>query len=374
MEFIYNLPYFLQARSLDDPIATTDITGVREIDWQILSDLDDPQDIIAACTANKSLTQICQQESFWRAKVEDFFGKRMVALNTRKKRNGEISYYKQYATLYSWYARHHGIGDVDSINFEDIINLMMTFPEDKDILLWLMQYDEYKSKVIEFLNNIDDEVLDNYGMRFSYPRMIPFLYDQGIINFKDDEEVLSIYLEYVSIEAPGIVNLFFESKIPDDVNLDFLASDAARSNNVYLLYKLYQKDESLINRSVVRQIWDHVRLLNSAMRTKNLDIIRFAVEVLEADPRDGDWRHVLYKSEVDKDFLEELYKLGFRPQINTLAYAIEENASEEVLDYLLSINAPTFDVNNTDLSMHMINPQTRAWLVKHQDKFPKLEL
>ena len=66
-------------------------TGVRELDWNILLELD-YQSLARACQANIEINRICQDDSFWKAKVRHEFGV------DQYKPEG-ISYRQQYQDL-----------------------------------------------------------------------------------------------------------------------------------------------------------------------------------------------------------------------------------------------------------------------------------
>ena len=66
-------------------------TGVRELDWNILLELD-YQSLARACQANIEINRICQDDSFWKAKVRHEFGV------DQYKPEG-ISYQQQYREL-----------------------------------------------------------------------------------------------------------------------------------------------------------------------------------------------------------------------------------------------------------------------------------
>ena len=66
-------------------------TGVVELNWEILLDLD-YQALARACQVNKEINKICQDDRFWRDKVRKDFG-------VEKYKPEEITYRQQYRDL-----------------------------------------------------------------------------------------------------------------------------------------------------------------------------------------------------------------------------------------------------------------------------------
>ena len=80
------LSFFIRLHSRSLPF-----TGVVELNWEILLDLD-YQALARACQVNKKINKICQDDRFWKEKVRRDFG-------VDQYKPEEITYQQQYREL-----------------------------------------------------------------------------------------------------------------------------------------------------------------------------------------------------------------------------------------------------------------------------------
>lgn len=69
------------------------LAGIRDVNLEILSKLDDDRDLFNFCLANKESSKLCQDQNFWRKRFEKKFGKEAMKYKPAK-RNWKNHYLK----------------------------------------------------------------------------------------------------------------------------------------------------------------------------------------------------------------------------------------------------------------------------------------
>ena len=287
------------------------LTGVSEITKLILLNLD-LRDLRKACQTDKYISQICQDEDFWRQKVERDFGREISSLKRR-----EVSYREQYLDLdhlrMKFIFKDNLINALAKRRLDMVVYLLETFPEYRYIIR--------TTTVLGSL--ICGELIDS-------------TLDQEDIRIYDDE-ALQI-LEYIfgilpPKDYPRTVQwiIVFSMECNESLFLDWLHTQNLLSQGL---------SYANVAEQILREERDLEWLLYFKRKGYDIDAIPLSLEIFHShDPI----TRAVKQNIMDKELFEILLNLGAQFSSFTLYLMIKKDYPDELI--ILGFNNPVRQSN-----------------------------